>query len=335
MKIKEESLNHFSTYLLAKEAQRRGIKVDKIFPQTKLSYLKLEYQGRIDTIIGQRISSLSFNAHFICKNKEMTRMFLNQSGIQTVEGKMFFRSQVKKSLFYVEKIGYPLVIKPVDGTWGKDVFLNVKNIREAKKNIQKILQNNYKFLIEKQFIGQEYRILATKEKLLGIINRIPANVIGDGKLTIRELIKKKNQDPRRGKGHEKSLVQIKVDREVLETLQEQNLSLNFIPKKNEQIFLRKNSNLSTGGDSFDVTDEAHPKIKTLAPQIISAIPGLPYAGFDFLIKDITQDPEKVGYAVIEINDSPMLSMHHIPFQGKQRNVAKEIIDLAFPETKNN
>jgi len=331
--LKREDLNFFSTYLLAEEAQKRGIRVSKIFPKTKRSYLKLEYDGKKETIIGQRISSLSYNAFFICNNKEVTRTFLKENGIATTEGQMFYKNEMENAIDYSKKIGYPVVAKPVDGTWGKNVFLELKNEEQVKIAIEKILGSKERFLIEKQFIGHEYRILATNQKLLGVINRIPANVVGDGKSTIKELIEIKNKDPRRGEGHSTSLVRIKIDEDIIENLQEQNLNLESIPQKDKQILLRKNSNLSTGGDSIDITDEIHPKIKELAPKIIASIPNLPYAGFDFMTPDITKDPDEVGYAVIEINDSPMLSMHHFPYIGKERNVAKDVIDIAFPETK--
>lgn len=331
--IKPRELDSFSTYLLAKEAERRGIAVIKIFPDTTLSYLRLEYKGKKKTIIGQRINELSFNAHMICVNKEMTRRFLVRSGIETIAGDLFTNTKIKEAISFIKKIGYPIVIKPVDETWGNGVHLDIKNINDAKKAIKKILKTKKRFLVEKQFVGQEYRIFASREKLLGIINRIPANIIGDGKNTIKKLITIKNKDPRRGDGHEKALVKIKVDQEILKNLREKGLSLKTVPDKNERVFLRKNSNLSTGGDSIDITDKAHAKIKKLAPRVIQAIPGLPYAGFDFMTPDITKDPEITGYAIIEINDSPMLSMHHMPYLGKKRNIAKEIIDMTFPDTR--
>lgn len=327
--LKQNEFYQFSTFLLAQEAQTRGIKVTKIFPGLKNSYLKLKLGNKIDTIIGQRVSSLSFNAYFICKHKEMTRRFLKESGIKTVEGRHFQRYEIKKAVQYAKKIKFPVVVKPVDETWGKGVHLDIRNTEETKKAIKKILKSKGQFLIEKQFIGNEYRILATRDKLLGVINRIPANIIGDGENTIQKLIKIKNQDPHRGKSHESALVKIKIDGEVKKNLKEKSLAIEHVPKKGEIIFLRKNSNISTGGDSVDVTDEAHPKIKILAPKIIRAIPGLPYAGFDFMTSNITKDPDKAEYAVIEINDSPMLSMHHFPYKGKKRNVAKDIIDLVF------
>lgn len=327
--IKREDFNYFSTYLLAKEAENRGAKIIKIFPKRKLSYILMKLRNKTETIVGQRISKISVNAFFICKNKQATKYFLNLNKIKTTEGEFFYGEQKKEAIDFAKKIGFPVVVKPLDGTHGKDVFLGIKNIKELDNLIEKAFKSKKRFMVEKQFKGNEYRILATREKLLGVINRVPANVVGDGKHTIKDLVTIKNKDPRRMSGHMSSLVKINIDEEILKNLKESKLKLTSILSKGRVVFLRKNSNISTGGDSIDFTEKIHPKIRKLAPKIISSIPDLSYGGIDFLTPDITKDPEKVGYAVIEINDSPMISMHHIPYEGKERNVAKDIIDLIF------
>jgi len=329
--IRKKDFSFFSTYLLAREAEKRGATIEKFYPKTKQSFIIIKYKNKIETIMGQRISTLSYNASFICSNKVFCKILLKRNGIKTSEGKYFSKTKIPDSLAYIQKIGFPIVIKPLYGTWGDGVYTGIADIAAAKRAIKKILASGERkrFLVEKQFVGEEYRILATKNKLLGIINRIPANVIGDGKNNIKNLISKKNDDKRRGEGHSESLVKIKIDSEIIETLKKKHLTLASVPKKGEQVFLRIKSNLSAGGDSIDVTDKAHPNIKKLATKVILSIPNLPYAGFDFMTKDITKDPFKTDYIVIEINESPMLSMHHFPFRGKRRNVAKDIIDLIF------
>ena len=327
--IERKDFNYFSTYLLAEEAEKRGAKVTRVFPNRRLSYVVIKLGKKTETIVGQRISKISANAFFICKNKQATKYFLNSNKIKTTKGEFFCSEQKKEAVDFAKKIGFPVVLKPLDGTHGRGVCLGIKNIKELNNLIKEVSNLKKRFMIEKQFEGDEYRILATRKKMLGVINRVPANVIGDGKNTIKELIKIKNKDPRRMEGHNGSLVKIKIDKEVLKNLKEEKLNLNSILSKGRRVFLRKNSNISTGGDSIDFTEKVHPKIKKLAPKIISAIPDLSYGGIDLLTPDITKDPEKVGYAVIEINDSPMISMHHLPYEGKSRNIAKEIIDLIF------
>ncbi len=327
--FKPEEFRQFSNYFLANEALSRGYGVEKIFKNTTRSHLKITNGSSTAIIIGQRIPALSYSAHFICEYKYVTKQFLSEDNISVSKGQKFTRSEINNSIEYFHTLQKPVVLKPISGTWGSDVFLNINSIEDLEKKIAIILKTNPSFLLEEQSEGKEYRILATRNEVLGIIYRVPANIVGDGTKTIQELITEKNADPRRGKDHSKALVQIKIDDEVIEKLTEQSLTLDSIPHNNQQILLRNNSNISTGGDSIDYTDKAHPAVAELAKKVIRAIPDLPYAGFDFLTPDITKDPNEVGYTVIEINDSPMLSMHHKPFEGKERNVSSKIIDLLF------
>jgi len=187
-------------------------------------------------------------------------------------------------------------------------------------------------MVEKEFYGKEYRIFATNEKFVAATYRVPANVQGDGIHTIKELIQLKNKDPRRGSGHKKSLVKIKIDKQLVDFLNSQKKKLTTIPKKDDIVYLRKTSNLSTGGDSYDVTDLVHPEVKKLMVKIVQSIPGLAYSGIDYMTKDISSPPTERNYIIVELNGSPMISMHHIPYNGKERDVAGAIIDQLYPET---
>lgn len=334
--IKPEAFNYYSTYLIGKEASNRGIKVKKIFrkgPLAKTSALILKYDNHEETIIGQRISNIDSIAFWIQRNKALAKYFFKKAGISIAPGDVFYITNIKEIIRYCKTIGYPVVIKRLDGTHGDEVFMNINSDFEVKKTLKQFRKGiKRKVLIEKQYEGSEYRIFATKNKFVAAVQRRPANVVGDGINSIKKLIALKNNDPRRGEGHEKSLVKIKIDETVKTFLKRQKKSLEYIPKKDEQVFLRANSNLSTGGDSVDVTSLLHPSVKELAVKTIQAIPGLAYGGIDYMTKDITKKPTKNNYIIIEVNDSPMISMHHIPYQGASRDVAKEIIDLLFPET---
>lgn len=333
---KDSQFDYYSTYLIGEEAKKRGVKVEKIFPEglyKKKSRLRLSYKGHVEIIIGQRTSQTSVVAFWIQRDKHLAKHFLRQAGIETAEGEVFSVKNEKEIISYVKKIGFPLIVKQTSGTHGDLVFLNVDSEVAIKECIDKIAKQGKKnVLIEREFIGKEYRLFATKDKFVAGTFRIPANVVGDGKSSIKDLVKEKNRDPRRSAGHSKSLVRIKIDQLVKDYLQSQKLSLESVPSKGEKIYLRPNSNLSTGGDSIDMTDKIHPAVKELAVKAIKAIPGLAYGGVDYLTKDVTKAPSPDNYIIIEINDSPMISMHHVPYEGKPRDVAKEIIDMIFPET---
>jgi len=333
-----KNIRSLGTVLLVEEAIRRGIKVKHINKnQREMSFLELSYKNHYEYIKGQNISKTSFTAFYATENKAITKSFLSRSNIRTAKSKLIHRENIKELSEFIEKAGYPLVVKPFDGCQGKLVFVGVDTEEKCKKAIEEVFKKSKYALLEKEFKGEEYRIIASRNSFMAATNRVPANVIGDGISTIKELIEIKNDDPLRGgeddswKG--KPLYKIKIDNILKDKLKKDCLKLGDVVSKDKQIFLRKNSNLSTGGDSVDVTDMVHPDLRKIAVKAVCAIPGLAYAGLDLMTnKDISKKPTKKSYIIVELNASPGIFMHHFPYKGKPRDVAKGIFDIFFPET---
>ena len=334
-----KSIKSISSTLLAGEAIKRGIKVDHINKyQKEMAFLELLYKKHKEHIIGQNISKTSSPADYAVKNKALTKSLLSRAKISVAKGRLFYKDRIDEGYKFIEEIGFPIVIKPFDSARGNLVFVGIIDRKESEDAIKKILKKNKYVLIEKEFKGEECRIIASRDKFIAAANRVPANVIGDGVNTIRDLIKTKNEDPSRGGKHSfwegKALVKIKIDSVIKNNLNKNGLELSSIVPKGERIYLRKNSNLSTGGDSVDITDQVHPELKKIAVKAVRAIPGLAYAGVDMMVsRDISKKPARTSYMIVEMNSSPGIFLHHFPFEGKSRNVAKEVIDILFPETK--
>lgn len=327
------SIKLLSSKLLAKEAVIRNITVQHLNPYQKGVFLELNYKKHKEFIIDQRISKTSLSAYWILENKELTKHYLRRSKLSVAQGEVFQKKNKEEIFDYCKKIGFPVVAKPILGAHGRLVFIGIKNKKALKSAIGSIFRKEKYVLIEKEFIGKEYRFTATRKKVLAVMYREPANVVGDGVHTIGELIRIKNKDPRRGEEYEKVLCKIKIDKIVKRNLAEQNLKLNSVLSKGQKIYLRKNSNLSTGGDSIDLTDETHPELKKIAVKAINAIPGLAYGGVDLMSsRNISQKPANNSYVILEVNSSPGISMHYDPIEGETRDVAKDVIDLLFPET---
>ena len=333
---KIKSIKAISSVLLAEEALERGIAVKHLNPyQDDEAFLELDYKKHREFIIGQRTSKTSLEAYWILENKELTKEFLRRNNINVAAGKVFKKEDFDEVVAYCEKIKFPVVIKPVAGAHGKDVYTNINNKKELKTVLKEVLKKNNYILAEKMFFGTEYRLIATRNKFLAATNRVPANVVGDGIHNIRELIKIKNSDSRRGDSFLSIFVKIKIDDIVKCKLIEAKVKLEDVLSKDKKIYLRDNSNISTGGDSIDITDQIHSDFKKIAVKIIRAIPGLSYGGIDLMSsQDISKKPTKKSYIILEINSSPGISLQHYPFRGISRDVAKEIIDILFPETKN-
>lgn len=322
--------------LLAKEAIKRGIRVEHInYYQEEMAFLELSYNKHFEYISGQISSKASAAAIYAENNKMVAKSLLSRKKISVAKGMLFNKNKINKAYEFIKEIEYPVVIKPFDGTHGDLVFIGLKKKKDCEEAIKKIIKKSNYVLVEKEFKGEEFRFIASRDKVFAVTNRDPANIVGDGINNIKQLIKIKNSNPLRGEKNEKPLTKIKIDSITKQNLDEQKIRLDYIPNKEEKIYLRKESNISTGGDSIDVTDQVHLELKKIAVRAVCAIPGLDYAGVDLMSnQDISKKPTKGSYIIVEINSSPGIYPQHFPFKGKSRDVAKEIIDMLFPETKN-
>lgn len=307
---------------IIEEGKKRGIEVISIVPDLIDAF---SYNGHTEYLCKQFISKTSAAALYITNNKEITKIFFKKAGLAVPEGESFGKTEVEDALAFAENLSWPLVMKPTASSKGDSVFANISDKEEFAKSWEQIAKKHEKILVEEMFEGEDYRIFSTQEKVIAATRRVPANVTGDGKRTIQELIQDKNTDDAR-------LVQIEVDNIVIDFLNKSGYNLDSIPEKDKTVFLRKNANISTGGDIIDVTDSIHDSVKELAVKAVKAIPGLMYGGVDLMTKDITKKQSENSYTILEINASASIKMHHFPTIGIPRNVAKAIIDIMFPET---
>ncbi|MBP7876034.1 ATP-grasp domain-containing protein [Candidatus Woesebacteria bacterium] len=321
-----------STQLLVDEAISQGYEVN-IPVDARL--IVLSKNGRSAMVQAQTTEATSYIGYYATEDKGVGRALLQAAGLQIPRGFVVRAGQSKTVwLDAFQTLTKPIVVKPTHGTQGQKVFMNIVSEVEFTEAVatcfDQAVGEGPGVVIEEQFAGQEYRVIATKSEALAVMYRMPANVVGDGVHTIQELIDIKNSDPRRSDHETGVLVKIKINEVVLSYLNGQQLSLTSIIEKDRRVFLRSNSNISTGGDSIDMTDEAHSSVKELAVRAINAIPGLAYAGVDFMSTDITSEQNQQTYRIIELNKSPGFSIHEQPYQGKPRHISKALLHLLFP-----
>lgn len=325
--------DRISTYNVALEGWRRGLKLDFYGVFEEETKLKLRYslssaerKHDFQLSMGDKVSKEAFD---ICADKELTKQYLNKYNVPVPTGSVFTRKSSKKEIGdYADKLGYPVVLKPTDGNAGKGVFANVQTRTELLDLVNHV-HDNLGFdhiIVEKFVVGDEYRIIIIDDHVIGSMIRRPASVLGDGKHTISQLIKKKNER-RKLNPHMPSRL-IRVDREVIDLLHRSGYSLKSIPKKGSRVFLRVKSNLSAGGDSIDTTDDLTPELKQIAINAGKAIPGLAHYGVDMIV-----NLELNSGTILEVNTRPGLGGHMFPVIGQSRDIASEIIDFYFPETK--
>ena len=309
------------------EALKRNIKTKFILNK----YVQLEHNGAKELFYKSDNTSLPAITKKIMCSKTETKQFLRKKGLPVSEGKSFKINENHKIISYIKKLNGKIVIKPDCTDYGKYVYSKIGK-KEAREAVDVISSKYGELVVEKFIKGNEYRVFITKNGFCAVCMRRPASVLGDGKGTIKELIDKKNivRQSKKDKIRVLPWYKIKVDDIALNCLKKQGLSLDSIPKKEERIYLRYNSNICSGGDSIEMTEQAHESVKKIAMKVLKSIPGSTYAGIDLITKDITKDVNN-KYCIIEVNNMPGLSLHHYPYIGKPQNAAGALIDLVFPE----
>lgn len=320
-----------STQLLMFDAIQQGITVDILDRQDQ--FLKLQLNDHIEYVKnGNMTSKDSYVSTLIMENKTVTKKILHQDGYRVPAGDEFnnIEQALKSYELFADK---PFVVKPKTTNYGIgiSIFKEKASYEDYEQALTIAFKEDSSVLIEEFLHGTEYRFFVLADKVLAILLRIPANVKGDGKQTIEELVNEKNADPLRGLDHRTPLETIQLGELEILMLKGQGYQLDSIPKNNEVIYLRENSNVSTGGDSIDVTDQISDEYKQIAVDAVAAL-GAKISGIDLIIEDKevpATDPD--AYGIIEANFNPSMYMHVYPYEGKSRRLTMHILQYLFPE----
>ena len=313
-----------STASIIKEAEARNIPWIRL---NRYSLCQLGYganQKRIQATVTSQTSNIGVD---LACDKEETKLLLEHAEVPIPKGDIIRTERGLEEA--VEYVGFPLVIKPVNGNHGRGITTDINSMEEALIAFKEAKEISRLVIVEKFITGDDYRLLVINNKLVAAAKRTPAHVIGDGKSTIQELVDEVNKDERRGYGHEKVLTEISINSLTLELLKENNLTPESVVAEGEFVKLKSTANLSTGGTAEDVTDLIHPYNIFMAERI-SKIIGLDICGIDIMAHDLTKPISESGGAVLEVNAGPGFRMHLQPTDGLPRNVGGHVVDMLFP-----
>jgi cyanophycin synthetase len=322
--IREEVRFGPSTGALVDEAVHRGIPYIRLNDQ---SLVQLGYGVHQKRIQATTTANTSMIAVDIAANKHATKTLLGDMGVPVPKG---YRIRDEDELeATLERVGFPAVIKPLDGNHGKGATVGINSIEDARSAWEKAKEYSRWIIVEQQITGSDYRALVVNNRLIAVAERVPAHIVGDGKHTIQELIDITNSDPRRGYGHEKVLTQIEIDNQAMRCIQHAGYTLESVLPKGEKLGLKTTANISTGGTAIDVTDEVHPENVFLFERIAKII-GLDVAGIDVIAPNVSEPLRQNGGGIIEVNAAPGFRMHLAPSEGIGRNVAEHVLDMLYP-----
>src|SRR6266516_4865041 len=316
-----------STQAILDEAARRDIPYIRLNDQSFVQLGQGKYQQRIRATMTSRTSALGVD---IAGDKKLTTSLLASAGLPVPKSEAV--RSADEAAAVAARIGYPVVLKPLDGNHGRGVSLDLRTEEDVRRSYERaIRQTRSGVVVVESFIkGNDYRVLVIDGHMVAVAERVPAHVIGDGVHSVRELVDITNRDPRRGIGHEKVLTRIKIDQAAEELVKRQGFGFDEIPPKDAVVKLAATANMSTGGISIDRTMEAdHDNVENA--EEAARVVGLDVAGIDFLTPDISQPVRETGGAIVEVNAAPGFRMHTHPTEGEPQYVAKPVIDLLFPQ----
>ncbi len=321
-----------STQIFMFDAIQKGVQV-KVLDESD-QFLRLQFQDHVEYVKNANMTSKdSYIVPLIMENKTVTKKVLKEAGFR-VPGGAEFSSMEEAVKAYPRFAEQAFVIKPKSTNYGLGItiFKEGASLEDYQAGLAIAFREDSSVLVEEFMPGTEYRFFVIDGEVQAIMLRVPANVIGDSIRTVKELVEEKNSDPLRGTNHRAPLELIQLGELEQLMLKEQGLTIESVPQANQIVYLRENSNISTGGDSIDMTDEFSEAYKKIAVSAVEAL-GAKISGIDLIIPDKEIDPttDKKAYGIIEANFIPAMHMHVYPFAGKGRRLTMNVLKLLYPE----
>jgi cyanophycin synthetase len=315
-----------STGSLVQAAEDRGIPWLRLNEYSLVQFGHGKYQQRIQATITSQTNHIAVE---ISCDKEDTHNLLSDLGLPVPKQRMIYSEN--QAVRAARRIGYPVVVKPLDANHGRGVSINLTTEEQVIEGFNHAREHGKSraVLVESFLTGFDHRMLVVNGELVAVAKRVPGHVVGDGKNTIAQLVDIVNEDPRRGVGHEKVLTRLEFDKQANRLLEESGFTQETVLPEGEIFYLCSTANLSTGGTAIDLTDVVHPDNRQMAERAIKAV-GLDIGGVDFLTSDITQSYKDAGGGIVEVNAAPGFRMHVAPSEGQPRDVSGKVMDMLFP-----
>jgi len=305
-----EDLNPYAR-IIADEAMRRGIFVEVL--DAEAGEMRLSHGGR-SVITRESLSEFtSAVAMARCDDKRLTRRLVAEAGIVVPKGRLATFDE--QDIAFLEEVG-DVVVKPTRGEQGKGITVGVTGAEELTAALARAREEHPHVLIEQRAPGDDLRLVVIDGKVVAAAIRRPAEIIGTGHHTIRELIEAQSRRRAAATGGES---RIPIDAVTEATVAEAGWGFDDVLPEGQRLRVRRTANLHQGGTIHDVTAKVHPHLCEVAVKAAEAI-GIPVTGIDLIVPDVTE-PE---YVFIEANERPGLANH------EPQPTAKAFVDFLFP-----
>lgn len=316
---------------LARAGQERGIPWSVV---NRSLYLRMGSGRNAHMLYGTESTNTTSIARALSRDKVVANALLTKVGVPAANQRSARTEE--DAISHANELGFPLVIKPLDGNMGRGVTIGVSSDAEVARAFARARKHSRDVVLETLIEGDEIRLLVVNGKLAAAVRRHPAQVHGDGSATVAQLVEIANRQPEREMlltGRMAVMKPIQMDDEALELLAEQDLTPDAVPPKGQIVLLRRESNISRGGHPEDVTALIHPSIRRVAERAAEVV-GLDVCGVDFITTDLSKHWRETGGAICEVNSRPGINMHlYIAGEEKAAKITDAFLDMLFPKDR--
>ncbi len=317
-----------TVYALLKSAHSQGIPTFYLWDEGLMQY---GYGRKQVRGIATTFDSDSHLDSDFTTRKDDCKAFLGTLGFPVPKGRIV--TSLKEALGAVDRLSYPVAVKPVVGHKGIGVTANIQTDEDLEAAFDRAVDaiepdQSSRVIVEQSIEGSDFRLLCVDGKFVAATERRPASVVGDGTSTIAQLIDRANRSSDRSDTPTSPLGKIKLDDAMERYLVEQNLSLESVLDCDREVFLRKVANLSSGGLSIDATSMIHSDNVVLAQDVAQHF-RLTCLGIDIITRDLSRSWKDGNFAIIEINAAPGVFMHMKPAVGQSVDVTAHILKTFF------
>lgn len=300
-----------STFEVLKVAYRKGIP----FRHLGGGIFQLGLGARARLLDRSTTRSDSAMGAKLSQSKVLTARLLRAAGLPAPVHEVV--RSADEALAAARRLGWPLVVKPVDRERGEGVTVAISDeggLRHAVAAAQQYSHSGH-ILVEKQVEGTCHRLFIANDRLLYAVKRLPMGVLGDGEHTVAQLVKREVDVQNLRPPWKRSEIR-PLDPLARKTLAAAGVTESTVPEKGVLIPLRPIESTEWGGIDEDVTARIHPENLRIAREAASLF-GLHTAGIDIISTDIALPWHQNGAVINEVNFSPLLgggeiSRRHIP-----------------------
>jgi GNAT-family acetyltransferase (TIGR03103 family) len=299
--------------IIVEEAHRRGIDVQ--VDDAEAGLFTLIHGGRRIRCRESLSDLTSAVSMTLCQDKRLTHRALKAAGLELPMQQL--AGNADDNLAFLDE-HERIVVKPVDGEQGQGVAVDLRNIDDVQAAVERARQFDSRVLLESFHEGLDLRIVVIGFEVVAAAIRRPAEIMGDGRHTVGQLIE--TQSRRRAAATDGES-KIPMDDETRRTVEDAGFSFDSVLPADQRLAVRRTANLHTGGCLEDVTATLHPVLKDAAIRAARAL-DIPVVGLDLMVPAADQ-PE---YVFIEANERCGLANH------EPQPTAERFVDLLFPHS---